>query len=111
MFVWMALLVLISTESIVPGGSLSIPTPALLFQRVLPRLKQPMNPRLKDLSLLLDASREMGVSAPWNAPKFVWSIAWKIHEKLYDFFTIKTDMISFSCIDTIALRTVVYFVS
>lgn len=39
-----------------------------------------LNSRLSDESLLKDASSALLVSPPWNAPKIIWSLAWKVHQ-------------------------------
>lgn len=36
--------------------------------------------RLSDETLLNQAVTELKIAAPWNAPKIVWSYAWKIHQ-------------------------------
>ena len=36
--------------------------------------------RLSDETLLNQAVTELKIAAPWNAPKFVWSYAWKLHQ-------------------------------
>ena len=76
-------MILLAAES--TALSLSIDGPRLFLRRLFPRLERPLDTRLKDLTLLLDASRDMNVSVPWNAPKFVWSTAWKLHERLLPF--------------------------
>ena len=38
--------------------------------------------RLSDTSLLKQAATRAEVRPPWNAPKWVWSSAWKLHERL-----------------------------
>ena len=63
------------------GASLTLSFKSLP-SRFFPRLQRPLDSRLKDLSLLLDASRDMGVAAPWNAPRYLWSFAWKLHSFL-----------------------------
>ena len=37
--------------------------------------------RLSSASLLNDAAISVGVSSPWNAPAFMWRLAWLIHSK------------------------------
>ena len=37
--------------------------------------------RLNSASLLNDAATSVGVSSPWNAPAFVWKLAWLLHSK------------------------------
>ena len=36
--------------------------------------------RLSDETLLNQAATELKVAPPWNAPRFVWSYAWKLHQ-------------------------------
>lgn len=37
-----------------------------------------LQPRLTDETLLSSAARELRISAPWNAPRWLWSAAWKL---------------------------------
>lgn len=37
-----------------------------------------LQPRLTDESLLSRAARELRIQAPWNAPRWLWSSAWRI---------------------------------
>ena len=39
-----------------------------------------LNSRLADESLLKDASTELKISSPWNAPKYIWSWSWRFHQ-------------------------------
>jgi hypothetical protein len=44
-----------------------------------------LSSRLADETLLKDASTQLGVSPPWNAPSFVWKLAWKVHQCMIPF--------------------------
>ena len=37
-----------------------------------------LQPRLTDETLLSSAAAELRISAPWNAPRWLWSAAWKL---------------------------------
>lgn len=39
-----------------------------------------LNSRLVDESLLNDAAKDMQISPPWNAHRWVWSLSWKLHQ-------------------------------